>query len=73
MIQMPLRLPWILVWHEIQAWRLFGSVLLPQVVGYATYRSLEDQSLMGTPRYLMVVRMSMIWSTAVLAATNSDP
>ena len=28
---------------------------------------------MGTPRYLRVVRMSMIWSTAVLAATNSNP
>ena len=23
---MPLRLPWILVWHEIQAWKVFGSV-----------------------------------------------
>ena len=32
-----------------------------------------SSSLMGTPRYLRVVRMSMIWTTAVLAATNSDP
>ena len=41
---MPLRLPWILVWQEIQAWRVFGSGLLPQVVWYATHHSLEDQS-----------------------------
>ena len=41
---MPLRLPWIMVWQEIQAWRVFGSVLLPQEVRYATHHSLEDQS-----------------------------
>ena len=41
---MPLRLPWIVVWQEIQAWTVFGSVLLPQVVWYATHHSLEDQS-----------------------------
>ena len=35
--------------------------------------NIELLSLMGTPRYHKVVRMSMIWSTAVLAATNSDP
>ena len=30
--------------EEIQAWRVFGIVLLPQVVWYATHHSLEDQS-----------------------------
>ena len=41
---MPVRLPWILVWQEIQAWGVFGSVLPPQVLRYATHHSLEDQS-----------------------------
>ena len=27
----------------------------------------------GTPKYRRVVRISIIWSTAVLAATNSEP
>ena len=41
---MSVRLPWILVWQEIQAWRVFGSVLPPQVLRYATHHSLGDQS-----------------------------
>ena len=41
---MPVRLPWILVWQEIQAWRVFGSVFPPQVLRYATHHSLKDQS-----------------------------
>ena len=41
---MSVRLPWILVWQEIQAWRVFGSVFPPQVLRYATHHSLEDQS-----------------------------
>ena len=44
MIQMPLRLQWIVVWQEIQAWKVFETVFLPQVVWYATHHSLEDQS-----------------------------
>ena len=41
---MSVRLPWILVWQEIQVWRVFGSVLPPQVLRYATHHGLEDQS-----------------------------
>ena len=41
---MPLRLPWILVWQEIQTWKVLGSVFPPQVWRYATHHSLEDQS-----------------------------
>ena len=41
---MPVRLPWILVWQEIQAWRAFESVFLPQMLRYATHHSLDDQS-----------------------------
>ena len=44
MIQMPLRIQWIVVWQEIQAWKVFETVFLPQVVWYATHHSLEDQS-----------------------------
>ena len=29
--------------------------------------------LIGTPRYIRVYLRSTIWSTAILAATNSDP
>ena len=29
--------------------------------------------LMGTPRYMSVKQMSMIWLTAVLTAPNSEP
>ena len=29
--------------------------------------------LIGTPRYIRVYERSTVWSTAILAATNSDP
>ena len=41
---MSVRLPWILVWREIQAWRVSGSVFPLQVFRYTTHHSLEDQS-----------------------------
>ena len=43
MIQMPMRIQW-MVWKEIQSWKVFETVFLPQVVWYATHHSLEDQS-----------------------------
>ena len=44
MIQMPLRIQWIMVWQEIQTWKVFENVFLPQVLWYATHHSLKDQS-----------------------------
>ena len=41
---MPLRIHWIVVWYEIQTWKVTENVFLPQVVWYATHHSLEDQS-----------------------------
>ena len=35
--------------------------------------NIYDLDLMGTPRHLSVYLISMIFSVAVLAATNSDP
>ena len=33
---MPLRLPWILVWQEIQTWKVFGSVFPPDRIPSTT-------------------------------------